>query len=113
VVAEREIAERVVARFDWIWADHVRLEAIRWEHGYYQAIAGFQEAIESTAAFDLVLGILWKRNGTPLPLDKFCRSDGHAYESGTVFELESALESATKSGRPAVYVFRKTCQFPH
>ena len=86
MLREREIAERAVARINGIWQRHVRLEAFRWERRHYEAIRSFQESIGEMAAFDVVLGMLWKRIGTPLPPDLYRRSDGTAYESGTRME---------------------------
>ncbi len=108
VLPEREIAERAIARLDGMWGAHVRLRAERWERRHYQAAKSFQEAIGTMRAFDLVIGILWKRIGSPLPPDLFRRDDGTAYQSGTVFELESALAASEASGKPLVYLFRKT-----
>ena len=71
VKAEREAAERVVRRIAGIYAAHVDIVLERWEGKFYQATAGFQEQIEATSAFDLVVGILWKRIGTELPPDLF------------------------------------------
>ena len=108
VLPEREIAERVIARLDGMWGAHVRLRAERWERRHYQAAKSFQEAIGTMNAFNLVIGILWKRIGSPLPPDLFRRDNGTAYESGTVFELESALGASEAAGKPRVYLFRKT-----
>jgi WD40 repeat protein len=105
---ERAIAERVISRLDGIWKAHVGLRAKRWEKAHYQAIKGFQEAIGEMAAYDLVLGILWKRIGSPLPPDLFQRQDGTSYESGTVFEIETALAAGKGGGKPAVYILRKS-----
>ena len=108
VMPEREIAERAVMRLDGIWQAHVRLSVVRWERGFYEAIKSFQDAIGDMAAYDLVIGILWKRIGSKLPPDVYLRADGTAYESGTVFEIESALACGKDNGRPPVYLFRKT-----
>ena len=108
VMPEREIAERVVARLDGIWKAHVRLRAERWERRHYEAVKGFQEAIGKMGAYDVVIGIIWKRIGSPLPPDLYQRTDGSQYESGTVFELETAIASSEAQGTPAVYLFRKT-----
>ena len=111
VTAEREAAERVVLRIGGIYAAHVDIVVERWEGKFFQATASFQEQIEATSTFDMVVGILWKRIGTELPPDLFPRSDGAAFESGTVLELESALEaSAARGGKPAVFVFRKEAE---
>jgi WD40 repeat protein/energy-coupling factor transporter ATP-binding protein EcfA2 len=108
VLPEREIAERVIARLDGIWGAHVRLRAERWERRHYHAGKSFQETIGSVAEYDLVIGILWKRIGSPLPPDLFHRADGSQYESGTAFEIESAIATSERADRPQVYLFRKT-----
>lgn len=108
VSAEREISERVIARLDGIWKAHVRLRAKRWEKAHYQAVKGFQEAIGEMAAYDVVVGILWKRIGSPLPPDLYRRPDGTAYESGTVFEIESALAAGESGEKPAVFILRNS-----
>ncbi len=108
VMPERAVVERAVARVADVWKSHVRLEAVRWERKHYDAARSFQEAIGEMAEFDIVLGILWKRIGSPLPPDLYRRPDGSAYESGTAFELESAIAGSEQQGRPSVYLFRKT-----
>lgn len=108
VTTEREIADRVIARLDGIWQAHVRLSAVRWERHHYEAARSFQEAIGAMSAYDIVIGIVWKRIGSELAGDSFSRPDGSPYESGTVFEIETALASSNSSGRPKVYAFRCT-----
>ncbi|MEZ5828256.1 MAG: hypothetical protein R3D30_08625 [Hyphomicrobiales bacterium] len=108
VLIEREIAERVISRLHGMWGAHVRLHAERWERRHYHAAKSFQEAIGTMSNYDIVVGILWKRVGSALPPDLFRRDDGTAYESGTVFELESAIASSEKGSKPLVYLFRKT-----
>jgi WD40 repeat protein len=108
VLPERAIADRVVARLDGLWQSHVRLSSERWERRFYEASISFQAALGTMAGRDVVIGILWKRIGSPLPPDVFRRADGSAYESGTAFELETALDASEQSGKPAVYLFRKT-----
>jgi hypothetical protein len=105
---EREIAERVISRLDGIWKAHVRLRVKRWEKAHYQAIKSFQEAIGEMADYEIVLGILWKRIGSPLPPDLYQRADGSSYESGTVFEIETALAAGEASEKPAVYILRRS-----
>jgi hypothetical protein len=107
VATERDIAEQVVARLAGIWKAHVRIESVRWERAHYDAGKSFQEQVGEMAQFDVVCGILWKRIGQPLPPDLFHRPDGSAYESGTVFEIETAIACA---GKPRVYIFRKTAE---
>lgn len=109
VQPEREAAERVVARLCGVYAAYVELSLERWERRYYEASKGFQESIAEMKCFDLAIGILWKRIGSELPPDRFRRSDGRIFESGTVYELEMALAANHGSGRPTVYVFKSTC----
>jgi len=104
VATERDIAEHVVARLAGIWKAHVRIESVRWERAHYDAAKSFQEQVGEMRQFDLVCGILWKRLGQPLPPDLFHRPDGSGYESGTVFEIETAIACG---GKPRVYLFRK------
>ena len=108
VLAEREIAERVIARLDGMWGAHVRLRAERVGAPSLPSRQELSGGDRQHGAFDLVIGILWKRIGSPLPPDLFRRDDGTAYESGTVFELESALAASEAAGKPLVYLFRKT-----
>ena len=105
---EREAAERVVSRLSGIYAAHVALTLERWERRFYEASQGFQEAIAAMESFDLVVGVLWKRIGSELPPDKFSRPDGTPFESGTVYEIETALAANRRSTRPTVYVFKST-----
>jgi WD40 repeat protein len=114
VLPEREVAERVIARVSDTWKTHVRLKAERWERKHYEASKSFQQAIGGMAQRDLVIGILWKRIGTRLPPDQFLRPNSTPYESGTVFEIETALTSREERGKPDVYIFMKTekVEFP-
>jgi WD40 repeat protein len=91
-----------------VYFDHVDLRLERWESRFYEATKSFQEQIESTSRFDAVVAILWKRIGTELPPTIYRRQDGSAFESGTVIEIEAALEAAAVCGRPSVFVFRNT-----
>jgi WD40 repeat protein len=107
---EREAVERVVRRLSGIYAEHVELKLERWEAKFYEATKSFQEQIESTANFDLVIAIFFWRIGTELRPDVYPRPDGTAFESGTVLEVEAALKANERYGRPAVFVFRKTAK---
>ena len=60
---------------------------------------------------DIVVGILWARIGTPLPFDK-ARPDGRRYESGTVYELETAAEAYQSRGTPDLVVYRRMSDPP-
>jgi WD40 repeat protein len=109
VALEREAGNRVIARVGGIYQKHIIFRLERWEAHFYEATRSFQEGIAAMDTFDLVIGILWKRIGTELPPGKFRRPDGSAFESGTVYEIESALAAyKAQPNGPSVYVFRKT-----
>ena len=50
---------------------------------------------------DIVIAVFWGRIGTPLPHPEYARADGTAYESGSVWELEEALDTSRRIGPPA------------
>ena len=108
VLGEREIAERVIARLDGMWGVHIRLHAERWERRHYQAAKSFQQAIGNMADFDLVVGILWKRVGSPLPPDQFLRADGFCLRERHCVRARIGDRGQRKRGKPLVYLFRKT-----
>ena len=108
VQEERVAVSRVIARLSVTYAEFVNLQVDPWESHFYEANRGFQQGIEAMSQYDVVVGIFWKRLGTPLSTQQMRRADGSAYESGTVFEIETALESSAITGRPSVLVFRRT-----
>jgi tetratricopeptide (TPR) repeat protein len=108
VMPERARVDRVLQRLNAEFAASVRFEPIRWEESYYTATKGFQQQIPRPADCDLVLCILWKRLGSPLPPEQFQRSDGTPYASGTEFEFEDAQSRALAAGSPDILVYRKT-----
>ena len=108
VQEERAAVSRVIARLSVTYAEFVNLQVDPWESHFYEANRGFQQGIEAMSQYDVVVGIFWKRLGTPLSTQQMRRADGSAYESGTVFEIETALESSAITGRPSVLVFRRT-----
>src|SRR5687768_12532615 len=69
LLREREVVERSIARLDGVWQKHVRVEGFRWERRHYEAIRTFQESIGEMSEYDVVLAMVWKRIGTPLPPD--------------------------------------------
>lgn len=92
VVAERDAAERVVARINAERIDRRVFELIRWEHAYYTATSDFQDQTPHPSKCDLVVCIFWKRLGSDLP-DQYRRKDG-SLPTGTEYEFESAREAA-------------------
>ena len=65
-----------------------------------------QASIREANSCDIVVGIVWKRMGTPLRGDKYHRADGTFYESGTAYELETSLAANRGSGTPRVLLYR-------
>lgn len=108
VTAERDATAALVEALNADEAVGAAIELVRWEDAYYSAAASFQQQIASPADCDLMVLILWARIGTPLPATSFARADGSAYRSGTEFEFEAALDAARATGRPDIFVYRKT-----
>jgi Tfp pilus assembly protein PilF len=107
VAAERQRAREVIARLNGEFDDEFHLHTIAWEEETYSAGGDFQDQIEQAAHSDMVIGILWARAGQPLDPARHCRPDGSAYESGTIYEIETALDHLSAHGRPHVVLFRK------
>jgi tetratricopeptide (TPR) repeat protein len=113
VAGERARVKLVADRLNGELEGIVRLDILRWEDGFYTAAHSFQQAIDAAVgnmtATDMVLCIVWKRAGLKLNPSIWQRTDGSAYESGTVLEFETAVEvSRRQDGTPDVYLFRKT-----
>jgi len=113
-IAVERIARRVSAQFEG-----VEIKVTRWESGhYYSAHTGFQEQIDEIGGFDLVVGILWSRLGTPLPPGfgpgMPAPRAGQPYPSGTAFELLEAirLRKERDSPPPEILVYRKLAPTP-
>ena len=104
---ERRMALRVMERLQGEFAAVLALEPIVWEHEPVRATATFQQQIPEPAKADILVCILWSRLGTRLP-GEFRRDDGTVYDSGTAFELETALAAFQTKGHPDILVYRKT-----
>jgi hypothetical protein len=96
VPAERDRAAGVVARLQDEFVHYAVLEPFFWEDEPARATETFQSQFPEASGMDIVVGILWARIGTPLPMDK-ARPDGRRYESGTVYELETAAVNESVS----------------
>jgi len=104
---ERRMALRVMERLQGEFAALLQLEPIVWEHEPVRATSTFQQQIPEPAKSDVLICVLWSRLGTRLPQD-FTRSDGSVYDSGTAYELETALDAFKDHGHPDILVYRKT-----
>lgn len=98
----------IIAVLNRRYAGVIELEGVFWEQTVYPAHATFQAQIDEPSSCDLVVCILWSRLGSPLPVDWPTRPDGgEPYESGTVYEFETALAARRRREVPDIYVFRK------
>jgi hypothetical protein len=102
VASEREIVEEVVDELNRgvATAYGVRLEVARWETDAYpgfhpQGPQGLVDTVLRIENCDLLLGIFWKRFGTPV-------ADA---QSGTEHEFRLAYETWKKKGRPQIMVY--------
>ncbi|MFO0518854.1 MAG: AAA family ATPase, partial [bacterium] len=108
VAPERARALAVIARLNGEYEGRLRLHPIAWEQKTYGAHDDFQAQIEATATCDLVIGILWNRIGSALDATRYARPEtGEPYESGTVFEIETALDLRRHAQLPDVALFQK------
>jgi|GEM_PF-6108641 len=108
VQKERDAAARVIAEINDSTAAllHLRLNLVRWEtHSWpdfnQQGPQGLIDPILNIPDSDIVIGIFWRRFGTPTP-------DG---TTGTEHELRTAYASWQKRGLPHVMVYFN--QKPH
>lgn len=102
VNTERNCVETVAAELNRGLADvlGLRLDVIRWETDAFPGFnaAGSQSHIDTALRIeesDLVIGIFWKRFGTPV-------ADA---ASGTEHEIRNAYRSWEKSGQPQIMVY--------
>lgn len=107
VIPERQIAKLVLGRLNDEFSGRAMLVPILWEDEPLLVTETFQAQIHPPREADIYLGILWSRIGSPLP-PSICRADGSAYESGTVFEFEDALEGHQTNGKPEMLLYLKT-----
>ncbi|MCP4629706.1 MAG: DUF4062 domain-containing protein [bacterium] len=87
----------------------LRLELSRWETDAYPGFhsdgpQGLIDPVLKIEECDILLGIFWKRFGTPT---------GDA-RSGTEHEIRHAIQSRPQSGRPQIMIYFKEAEFlPH
>jgi hypothetical protein len=105
VGAERNSVNAFVNEWNDLWSDEigVHLRLVRWEtHAYPAGGADGQDVINAQIGeeYDVFLGIMWKRFGTPT---------GRA-ASGTVEEFERALARNRASGSPELMFYFKKAE---
>src|SRR5258708_39755099 len=120
---ERRLANDVIDDLsrDPLLRDRVILRPVAWDRSDSRtpmlATRTPQEAIDEgltkPSACDIVIVILWKRMGTPLP-PTYRKKDGSLYASGTEYEFEDALYAArecqTSPVTPQILVYKRTEQ---
>ena len=97
---ERELTREVIKRVSNMMRHQAELEEYVWELEPMLAHGDFQDNIKNPADFDLVVCLLWSRLGTPLP-EKYIRTDGSRYLSGTEYEFEQAQSARDAKRREA------------
>lgn len=105
VAEERKIAEQVIRGVGRRYSDRLRLEIVDWKKLPMASERGFQDQIPPTRGSDFVLMLLWSKLGSP-PGSK--RPNGTPYESGTIYEYETAREAHASAGRPEIFLYRKS-----
>ncbi|MCB9947583.1 MAG: tetratricopeptide repeat protein [Rhodospirillaceae bacterium] len=88
------------------------LETVAWDYEALLSRGHFQDVITPPPGdCDVVVGILWSRLGSPLPVETAMRRyeglDGHVPVCGTEWEIESALAASQARGQPDLIIFRK------
>ncbi len=108
VKTERRVMERVIEELNrGVAADrNLRLELSRWETdahpGFHvEGPQGLIDPILNIENCDILLGIFWKRFGTPTT----------EAQSGTEHEIRTAVGSWRKSGRPQIMIYFKEAEF--
>ena len=109
---ERDRVDVVADRLNGEFEGRAHIQVFRWEHAFYGLHESFQDAINAAVdnmrGTDMVVCIVWKRIGSELDPQRWHHPDGTPIESGTVFEVETALEVRKQTGgAPDVFLFRK------
>jgi hypothetical protein len=102
---ERNHAKELIRRIAAEFQGRVEVQPYFWEYEPMEATRDYQENIPPTSDFDLVICILWKRLGSPLGV-KHQRPGGGRWNSGTEFELVTALEAKKVRGAPDIFIFK-------
>lgn len=112
VGAQRDVARQVISSLnsDPLIAHKAILEIVGWDtpgarvptNANNTPQASINDFLAQPSQCDLTIVLLWGRLGTPLPAN-WSNSDGEAYRSGTVWELENARSN----GKP-VWIYHKS-----
>ena len=101
VLPERQAVRDVIKNVNyWAVFANIRFETIDWENNTYPTNSDYpQNAINQQIgnSFDILIGIFWTRIGTPTP----------KYPSGTIEEIENALNKSNKKKSIDVMLYFK------
>jgi hypothetical protein len=121
VADERRLARQILGQlpYDPLLRGRVAIEIVAWDQpgggAPMYATVTPQKAIEAglpkPSDCDVVVLVLWSRMGTPLP-PEYTKPDGSRYLSGTEWEYLDAVDGNARSGRPDVFVYRRTEEPP-
>lgn len=106
VIPERRLVKQAIQQLDEEFGHEVQLVPVLWEEEPLVASETFQTQIVEPGDTDVYLAIVWSRIGSPVPTTTV-RADGTQYESGTVYEFESAMSSFREKGSPQILLYRK------
>ena len=108
---ERKRLQEIVIGLNGDYVGVAQIELYLWEESFYSAEATYQKQIPPTFDSDIVISMFWTRLGKELPAGFLKETLGETAFSGemtgSTYELMTALEAA-RSGKPKVFVFRKT-----
>lgn len=117
VATERQIAREILGRLPYDALVNWRLvfEVVAWDQpgagppmlATMTPQAAIAAGLPKPSECDVVIVIVWRRMGTPLP-DDYRKPNGSAYVSGTEWEYLDALGAAERSGKPILLVYRRT-----
>ena len=102
VAAERDAVDRAAEDVRHSLDEAVDVRVLRWERDTYPAMGRPQRLVtEQVGAYDVFVGIMWKRFGTPT---------GEA-GSGTEEEFNRAYERWRETGKPPILFFFREAPF--
>jgi len=108
VKSERDILEALIAELNRTWSATlgVIFELVRWETHVRPSLAADPQAVVNAQigdSYDVFIGILWGRFGTPTP----------RAPSGTIEEFERALAKLRNGdGKPEIMIYFKDAPLP-
>jgi hypothetical protein len=116
VSRERQLAREVIDRIqsERAYRDKIKLEVVAWDKpgagtampAHLEPQEAINRGLKKPSQCDIVIVIFWARMGTHLS-DRYAKPGGGPYHSGTEYEFFESLETAQKTGKPHVLVYRR------